>query len=88
MRKHFWKKKRRGVTLYDAEHKMQNRQYFGAMMVEFGMADAMIAGITRSYASPIRSSLQIIGMEDGARITAGMYIITTAKGTFSLLILL
>lgn len=76
------KRKRRGVTLYDAEHKMQNRQYFGAMMVEFGMADAMIAGITRSYASPIRSSLQIIGMEDGARITAGMYIITTAKGTF------
>ena len=52
------------------------------MMVEFGMADAILSGITRNYASPIQSALQIIGLEDDTRIAAGMYIINTRKGTF------
>ncbi|MCB1176604.1 MAG: NADP-dependent malic enzyme [Leptospiraceae bacterium] len=79
---YYEKRKRKGVTAEEAQHKIRNRQYFGAVMVEHGMADAMISGITRSYSSPIRSSIQIIGMQEGARIAAGMYIITTNKGTF------
>jgi malate dehydrogenase (oxaloacetate-decarboxylating)(NADP+) len=76
------KRKRRGITLYEAKQKMRQRHNFGAMMVEFGMADAILSGITRNYASPIQTALQIIGLEEGARIAAGMYIITTHKGTF------
>jgi malate dehydrogenase (oxaloacetate-decarboxylating)(NADP+) len=76
------KRKRRGITLYEAKQKMRNRHHFGAMMVEFGMADAILSGITRNYASPIQSALQIIGLEDDTRIAAGMYIINTRKGTF------
>ncbi len=76
------KRQRRGVTIYEARRSMKDRHHFGAMMVEKGMADAMISGVTRSYASPIKIALQTIGMQEGVRLAAGMYIITTGKGTF------
>ena len=62
--KFFQKRKRRGFTLYEAEQVMMERNYFGAMMVETGYADAMISGITRKYTDPIRPALQIIGMQE------------------------
>ena len=78
----FEKRQRKGVTLYDAKQKMRDRNHFGAMMVEKGMADAMISGITRHYSTPIRPALQIIGMQEGIRLAAGMYIVNTNKGTY------
>ena len=78
----FEKRQRKGVTLGDAKQTMLNRIPFGAMMVETGYADAMLSGITKNYATPIKPALQIIGMQDGVRKAAGMYIVTTPKGTF------
>jgi malate dehydrogenase (oxaloacetate-decarboxylating)(NADP+) len=41
-----WRKRqRRGLTQYDARKLMRDRNYFGAMMVENGMADAMISPV-------------------------------------------
>jgi malate dehydrogenase (oxaloacetate-decarboxylating)(NADP+) len=78
----FEKRQRKGVTLGDAKQTMLNRIPFGAMMVETGYADAMVSGITKNYATPIKPALQIIGMQEGVRKAAGMYIVTTKKGTF------
>jgi malate dehydrogenase (oxaloacetate-decarboxylating)(NADP+) len=78
----FEKRQRKGVTLSDAKQTMLNRIPFGAMMVETGYADAMVSGITKNYATPIKPALQIIGMQEGVRKAAGMYIVTTKKGTF------
>jgi len=78
----FEKRHRKGVTLGDAKQTMLNRIPFGAMMVETGYADAMVSGITKNYATPIKPALQIIGMQEGVRKAAGMYIVTTKKGTF------
>lgn len=80
--KFFQKRKRRGFTLYEAEQVMMERNYFGAMMVETGYADAMISGITRKYTDPIRPALQIIGMQEGVRRAAGMYIMLTKQGPY------
>ncbi len=80
--KFFQKRKRRGFTLYEAEQVMMERNYFGAMMVETGYADAMISGITRKYTDPIRPALQIIGMQEGVRRAAGMYIMLTKQGQY------
>jgi malate dehydrogenase (oxaloacetate-decarboxylating)(NADP+) len=80
--KYFEKRQRKGVTYYDAFHDMRNRNYFGAMMVDQGHADAMVSGITKNYATPIKPALQVIGMQEGVRKAAGMYIVTTKKGTF------
>lgn len=78
----FQKRKRRGITLYEAKKSMQERNYFGAMMVETGMADAMISGLTRKYAAPIIPALQCIGVQEGVNRVAGMYIMSTRSGIF------
>jgi len=59
---------------------VQNRNYFGCMMVEMDDADCMISGQTKKYSDTIRPALQIIGTEDGVNKVAGMYLIITQKG--------
>jgi malate dehydrogenase (oxaloacetate-decarboxylating)(NADP+) len=74
------KRKRKGFTLYESKKLMRERNYFGAMMVLSGEADALISGLTRNYAQTIRPALQIIGTEEGTQKVAGMYILLTRKG--------
>lgn len=74
------KRQRRGITLLEATKNMRDRNYFGASMVEFGEADAMISGLTKNYASTIKPALQIIGTNEGVNKVAGMYMMMTEKG--------
>lgn len=76
----FAKRQRKGFNLYEAKKIMRERNYFGCMMVERGEADALISGLTRKYPDTIRPALQVIGMEEGAKRVAGMYIINTKRG--------
>jgi malate dehydrogenase (oxaloacetate-decarboxylating)(NADP+) len=76
------RRQRRGLTRYDARKLMRDRNYFGAMMVETGMADAMISGLTRKYGQPIRPALEIIDLQPGVHRVAGLYIMVTKKGPF------
>jgi malate dehydrogenase (oxaloacetate-decarboxylating)(NADP+) len=74
------KRQRRGVTLLEATKFLRDRNYFGASMVEFGEADAMISGLTKNYATTIKPALQVIGTEKGVNRVAGMYMMMTKKG--------
>ena len=47
--------KRKGVTVYDAERLMERRDYFGAMMLHKGLADAMVNGYSKSLATGHRT---------------------------------
>ena len=76
----FERRKRKGITLYEARKLMRERNYFGSMMVLEGEADALISGLTRNYAQTIRPALQIIGTADGVAKVAGMYIMLTKRG--------
>lgn len=76
----YHKRQRRGITLFEANKLLRDRNYFGASMVEFGEADAMISGLTKNYASTIKPALQVIGTEDGVNRVAGMYMMMTQKG--------
>jgi malate dehydrogenase (oxaloacetate-decarboxylating)(NADP+) len=78
-----WRKRqRRGLSQYDARKLMRDRNYFGAMMVQHGMADAMISGLTRKYGQPIRPALEIIDTQPGVSKVAGLYIMVTKRGPF------
>ena len=78
-----WKKRqRRGLTQYDARKLMRDRNYYGAMLIETGVADAMISGLTRKYAQPIKSALEVIGVQKGVSRVAGLYIMVTKKGPY------
>ncbi|WP_316811319.1 NADP-dependent malic enzyme [Pedobacter heparinus] len=74
------KRQRRGLTLFEATKLMRDRNYFGASMVEFGEADAMISGLTRNYVSTIKPALHVIGTAPGVNRVAGMYMMMTKKG--------
>lgn len=78
-----WKKRsRKGLTQYDCRRKMTERNYFGSMMVETGAADAMISGRTAKYSVPVVPALSCIGIADGNKRVAGLYIIVTKRGPF------
>lgn len=74
------KRQRRGVNLFQAQKMMRDRNYFGASMVQFGEADAMISGLTKDYGATVRPALQIIGTAEGVNKVAGMYMMLTKKG--------
>ncbi|SEO26253.1 NADP-dependent malic enzyme [Mucilaginibacter sp. OK283] len=74
------KRQRRGITMYEAKKLMVDRNYYGASMVQFGRADALISGLTKDYVSTVKPALQIIGTEEGVNRVAGMYMMITPKG--------
>ncbi len=78
------KRKRKGLTQFEARKLMRERNYFGSMMVETGEADALISGISRNYRTTIKPALEVIGKLDGVKKVAGMYIMNTKKGTLFL----
>ena len=71
---------RHGLTAREGERLMRQRNYYGAMMVRTGRADALISGLTRTYPSVIRPALQVIGKSDEVDKVAGMYILETKRG--------
>jgi malate dehydrogenase (oxaloacetate-decarboxylating)(NADP+) len=76
------KRQRRGLTQYIARKLMRDRNYYGAMMVETGMVDAMISGLTRKYGQPVKPALQAIGVHPGVGRVAGLYLLVTKKGPY------
>ncbi len=64
---------RRGVTHTEAFTLMGNPTAFGAMMVNLGDADAMVAGLTQHYSDTIRPALQIIRVRPDTNKVAGVY---------------
>lgn len=79
-KKFFEKRKRKGVTEFEAIQQMRERNHFGAMMVDNGDADAMISGLTRNYRSVVKPVIQAIGLEKDVKTAAGMYILNTKRG--------
>lgn len=78
--KFFEKRGRKGVTSYEAEYQMRNRNYFGSMMVETGDADVFISGLTRNYPLALKPALFSIGMSKDSGRIAGMHIMMTKQG--------
>jgi malate dehydrogenase (oxaloacetate-decarboxylating)(NADP+) len=79
--KAYWKKhKRQGVTVYSAEQKMRERNFFAAMMVNEGDADALVTGYSRSYPTVVKPMLELIGMADGVSRVATTNVMMTQRG--------
>lgn len=77
----YWEqRKRRGVTYYSAQRLMRERNYFGAMMVNEGDADALISGYSRNYPSVVKPMLELIGMAKGAQRVATTNVMMTKRG--------
>jgi len=79
--KAYWEKRQRqGVTLYAAEQKMRERNYYAAMMVNSGDADGLVTGYSRSYPNVVKPMLELIGMADSASRIATTNVMMTQRG--------
>ena len=77
----YWEqRKRRGVTLYSAQRVMRERNYYAAMMVNTGDADALISGYSRSYPSVVKPMLELIGLAPGSSRAATTNVMMTQRG--------
>jgi malate dehydrogenase (oxaloacetate-decarboxylating)(NADP+) len=77
----YWKsRQRRGISLLDAEKWMRERNYFAAMMVNEGDADAMVSGYSRSYPSTVKPLMQLIGKAPGITLIATANMMMTNRG--------
>jgi len=76
----FEKRQRKGLNLFEARNTVKQQNYFGSILVDQGMADAMITGLQEKYADAIRPALQVIGADETVGKVASMYIMLTKKG--------
>ena len=79
--KTYWKsRQRRGISLLDAQKLMRERNYFAAMMVNEGEADALLTGHSRSYPSVVKPILQLIDKAPGISLVASTNLMMTNRG--------
>lgn len=76
-----WKKRsRKGITYYDAKKLIRERNYYAAMMVENGDADAMLSGYSRAYPAVLKPILELIGKENGVTNVAATNLMNSKRG--------
>ncbi len=68
-------RKRKGLTRVEARSRLYQPNYFAAMMVRSGDADAMVAGIESHYPELLRPALEVIGTAEGQRRISGLYMV-------------
>ena len=66
------RRKRKGLTLAEAQNKLFQPIYFGCMMLDRGDADAVVAGIDSNYPDVLRPALEVIGTSSRVRKVAGL----------------
>ena len=72
---------RRGYLRRDCERMInQDRNIFGAVLLQLGEADAMITGVTRTYAQTIREVRKVIDVEAG-RTAFGIHVMVGQSHT-------
>jgi len=77
----YWENRRRsGVTLYQAEAKMRERNYYAAMMVLEGDADGMISGYSRAYPTVVKPVFEVIGKDTNVKKVSTVNIMITERG--------
>ena len=77
----FWKtRQRKGISFLEAQKWMRERNYFAAMMVNTGEADALITGYSRSYPSVVKPMLELIEKEKGVTRVAATNMMLTKQG--------
>ena len=77
----YWKRRqRKGLTLLEAKKWMRERNYFAAMMVNEGEADALVTGYSRPYPSVLKPILELIEKDRGVVKVAATNLLLTKQG--------
>ena len=60
-------RKSKGMSLEEAKMLVQDKTYFGTLLIHTGKADAMVSGASTTTAETIRPALQLIKTKEGIR---------------------
>lgn len=69
------KRKEKGLTRKEAEELVLDPLYFGALLVEAGFADGMVAGAKSSSADVLRTALKVVGSKNKNEIVSSFVIL-------------
>lgn len=78
----FKKRQRKGATLQELKELMRQPIYYGCMMLDQGDVNALISGLTTHYPNTIKPALQCVGVKEGLKVVAGLYIVITKKDVY------
>tara|TARA_R110001632_G_scaffold44744_2_gene113625 strand:- start:13683 stop:15953 length:2271 start_codon:yes stop_codon:yes gene_type:complete len=77
----YWEtRQRKGISLFQARKLMRERNYFAAMMVNEGEADALITGYSRPYPTVVKPMIELIGKDKGVSRIAATNLMLTKQG--------
>ncbi len=77
----YWEtRQRKGISLIQAKKLMRERNYFAAMMVNEGEADALITGYSRPYPTVVKPMIELIGKDRGVTRIAATNLMLTKQG--------
>jgi malate dehydrogenase (oxaloacetate-decarboxylating)(NADP+) len=77
----YWnKRQRKGRTFSEAKKLMRERNYFAAMMVNEGEADALITGYSRPYPTVVKPMLELIEKDKDVSKIAACNLMLTKQG--------
>ncbi len=70
-------RKKKGMTLEEAQKKALDPMYFGCLIIKAGDADGQLAGALNTTAATLRPALQIIKTEPGISCVSGAMVMLT-----------
>jgi phosphate acetyltransferase len=70
----FEKRKSKGITINEAKDTVRHPLYFGALMVQFGLVNGMVAGAAYTTSDVLRAALQVIGVKAGLQTVSSSFI--------------
>ena len=73
----FEKRKEKGLTKEEAHEIVRTPLFFGALLVQFNIANGMVAGAFNTTGDVLRSALQVIGVKKGLKTVSSSFIMVT-----------
>ena len=77
-------RQRKGLTLIGARQMLKRSNYFGAMMVRMGDADALVTGVTSAYSEGLKPLLRVLGTGTGVRRVMGLHLVLAKNRAYFL----
>jgi phosphate acetyltransferase len=75
-------RKHKGLTEEEAAAAMSDPLFFGAMLVQKGMADGMVAGAVNSTGNVLRAGFQIVGTAPGSSIVSSCFVMVKPEWNY------
>ena len=77
-------RKHKGMTIEEAQKKLNDVLYFGVMLVKTGKADGMVSGACHSTGDVLRPSLQILKTAPGSKLVSSFFVMCVPNCEYGL----